>query len=526
MVKKISLLAALLLFLSAILAGCAGQTDVGPLSDQPKEAAQEVIAGLGRDPGVQYGYGAHPPLTRVLETLIGRDVQLSYKPELAKSWDVSDDGLEWTINLQEGVKFHDGSDFNADAAKHNLLRVYGDSPDLFGEIESIDIVDEYTLKVSHSQPFAPFLYSLAWPGAAMISPDAIAEDGSVIEPIGTGPYKRTDWVPGEEMVLEKNENYWGGEPVLEKIVLKNIPDATTRMLALEAGEIDMVIDTGGVLPEHVAILENKPGIDLLSIDGAVPHYMTLNTAKPPFDDVRVRRAIIHAIDTESIIQYALEGYGRVMTSITPHSESKWLHPDSLYDFDNQAQALQLLQDAGWSDENEDGYLEKDGEKFKITFLLNTGLIGRWPYMTIAEIIQQQLGQIGIIVEIKVVEGGLWNTSLREGEADLSIRPWAGISPQTRLQSWLHSEGDQNLAMGINLNNQTIDSLIEQALAATDEAEAMELLYEVQEIAAEEASIIPIYDEVLINAVRDSIKGYQLHPWFHVNWEEIYIIDTE
>ncbi len=490
--------------------------------ESKEETSQEIVAGLGRDAGVQYGYGAHPPLTRVLETLIGRDVELSYKPGLAKSWDVSEDGLKWTLELQEGVKFHDGSAFNSEVVKQNLIRVSETSPDLFGKIESINAVDEYTIEVVHSEPFAPFLYSLAWPGAAIIAPSGIDEEGNVLEPIGTGPYKRTEWVTGEKLILEKNKDYWNGEPILEKITLKNIPDATTRMLALEAGEIDMIIDTGGVLPEHVAMLETNPEVDILTIDGAVPHYMSINTTKAPFDDVNVRKAVMYAINPENIINYALEGYGKVMQSITPHSESAWMHPEPLFEYNNQDEANRLLKEAGWEDSNEDGVLEKDGKDFNITFLLATGLIGRWPYLTIAEIVQEQLGEIGITVEIKVVETGLWKEKLVEGDADLSIRPWAGISPQTRLQAWLHSEGGQNIAMGINLNNSEIDNLIDKALATTDESKAKELLYEVQEMAAKEVSVIPIYDEVLINAVRNNVEGYKLHPWFHVNWEDIYL----
>jgi peptide/nickel transport system substrate-binding protein len=544
--RTISLIACILM-LSIMLTGCAGQKEeVGTETlkeevEQEKaeeeasqeveqeeavqeviEVSQEVVVGLGRDAGTMYGYGAHPPLTRVLEPLIFRDVELSYIPGLATSWEVSDDGLIWTIYLRENVKFHDGSIFNAEAVKHNLERVSERWPDLFGFIKSIDVVDEYTIMVEHNEPFAPFIYSLAWPGAAMISPDAIDEEGKVTEPIGTGPFKRVEWVADDKLVLERNEDWWGGMPKLERITLKYIPDANTRMMALEAGEIDMIIDTGGVLPEQVAMLETRPEIEVLTIDGAVPHYMSLNTNKAPFDDVKVRKAIMYAIDPESIIQYALEGYGKLMTSITPHSEQEGLQAGNLFKFNDPEKAQELLQEAGWVDTDNDGVLDKNGQEFKITFLLATGLIGRWPYMTIAEIVQEQLREMGIIVEIKVVETGLWRESLKIGETDLSIRPWAGISPQTRLQAWLHSEGEQNLAMGIFLSNPHVDELIEQAMRTTDDSVAQELLLEVQEIAAEEVSVIPIYDEVLINAVRECIEGYELHPWFFVNWEDIYV----
>lgn len=502
-----------------MLAGC----PVPQAEEADVEVPQEVIAGLGRDPGVMYGYGAHPSLTRVLEPLVFRDVKLEHKPGLAIAWEVSDDGLVWTIQLREGVKFHDGTPFNAEAVKHNLERVSKRWPEFFGSIKSIEAVGEYTVKVTHEVPFAPFLHSLAWPGAAMISPAAIDDKGKVIEPIGTGPFRRVKWVTGEKMVLERNDEYWGGKPKLEKVTLKVIPDPTTRIMALEVGEIAMIIDTGGVSPEHVPILLMHPEIEVLTVLGAVPHYMTFNTARVPFDDVRVRRAVMYAIDPDSIIRYALEDYGKVMTTVTPHSESEWMHPDPLFQFNNPDEARKLLEEAGWVDTDGDGIREKDGERFEVTFLLSTGLVGRWPYKTIAEIVQSELREIGIRVNIMVVETGLWREKLRRGEAEISIRPWAAISPQERLESWLHSEGTNVLGMGIFYSNPEVDKLIKELMRTTDEKEAKRLAFAIQKIAAQDVPIIPIYDEVLVNAVRDNIRGYELHPWFWVNWEDIYVV---
>ncbi|MCL0037085.1 ABC transporter substrate-binding protein [Dehalococcoidia bacterium] len=518
MVKKAMTLAlvGILVLTTIMLAGCpAPQAEVG--------VPQEVVAGLGRDPGVMYGYGAHPPLTRVLEPLVFRDVKLEHKPGLATSWEVSDDGLTWTIKLREGVRFHDGTPFDAEAVKHNLERVSERWPGRFGLIKSIEAAGEYTVKIIHEEPFVPFLYALAWPGAAMISPAAIDDEGKVSEPIGTGPFKRVEWVPGEKLVMERNEGYWGTRPRLERVTLKVIPDPTTRIMALEAEEIDMIIDTGGVLPEHVPVLLMHPEIEVLTVAGAVPHYMTLNTRSVFFNDTRVRRAIVYAIDPDSIIRYALEGYGKVMTTVTPHSEKAWMYPEPLFHFNSPDRAQELLQEAGWIDTDGDGIREKDGKDFEVTFLLATGLVGRWPYDTIAEIVQAQLREVGIQVEILTVETGLWREKLRRGEAEISMRPWAGISPQTRLDAWLHSEGTNVLGMGIFYSNQEVDKLIEELMRTTDEKEAKRLAFEIQKIAAQDVPIIPIYDEVLVNAIRDNIRGYELHPWFTVNWEDIYVV---
>ncbi len=496
------------------------------LGEEPAvdSSRQEIVAGLGRDPGEQYGYGAHPSLTRVLEPLLFQDVELGLKPGLAHTWTASSDGLTWTIELAENVNFHDGTPFNAEAVVHNLMRVANTWPGRLGSVARIEAVGEFKVEVRHTEPFAPFLYALAWPGSAMISPAAIAEDGKVTEPVGTGPFKRESWDPGEEMVLVRNEDYWGELAKLERITLKFIPDPTTRMMALETGEIQMIIDTGGVLPEHVSTLLLHPEIEVMTIPGAVPHYLSLNTAKAPLDDVKVRQAVVHAIDPESIINFSLEGYGKPMTSVIPHSEQDWLHPQSLYAFNDSARAKELLQSAGWQEAGGSGVLQKDGEELSLKILLSSALVGRWPYMPMAEIMQAQLSDVGFAVQIEVVEAGLWRETLQKGDAHMSMRPWAGISPQSRLQEWLYSTGENTLNMGIFYNNPEMDKLIENLLKTIDDAKAREISLQIQEIAAQEVPVIPIYDEVLINAVRDNIAGFVLHPWFLINWEDIYVED--
>lgn len=518
MSKKLVVLSLCLLLYTGLLSGCGAK----PINE---DIPQLVVAGVGRDPGEAYGYGAHPSLTRVLEPLIFRDAAEGLIPALAIRWEVSADNLTWTLSLREGVKFHDGTPFNAAAVVKNLERIDAMSPGRFGSLEKVEAAGAYVVKVTHSEPFASFLYALAWPGAAMISPAAVDESGKVLEPAGTGPFKRESWEPGKKMTMVRNELYWGGTPRLERIELQVIPDPTTRMMALEAGEIDMIIDTGGVLPEQVVTLRQHPQIEVLTVAGAVPHYLSLNTRAWPLDDLLVRRAIMYAIDPAGIVRHVLEGYGKVMTSVIPYSEQDWLHPDVLFNFNEPLKAGELLQEAGWQ-EGDDGILQKDGKKLEVKFLLSSALTGRFPYQPIAEIIQAQLGEVGIGVEIEVQEAGLWREILQKGEANLSIRPWAGICPQSRLHVWLHSQGEQNLAMGIFYNNPQVDRLTESLLRTIDKNEAMKISFEIQKIAASDLPIIPLYDEILINAVRKNVKGYIIDPRFKVNWEEIYLVFSD
>lgn len=534
MLKKLVVLSFCLLLCAGLLAGCgpkpadvvippaAGSSQTQPEQKEEKaQIPQVVVAGLGRDPGEMYGYGAHPSLTRVLETLVSQDAAKGLIPALATRWQTSADNLTWRLFLREGVSFHDGTPFDAAAVVENLERIAAMSPGRFGSLEKVEAVGANEVKVTHSEPFASFLYALAWPGSAMISPAAVDEAGKVLEPVGTGPFKRESWEPGEKMILVRNHLYWGGTPRLEKIELKYIPDPTTRMMALEAGEIDMIIDTGGVLPEQVATLRLHPQIEVLTVAGAVSHYLSLNTRQWPLDDERVRQAVMHAIDLESIVQHVLEGFGKVMTSVVPYSEQEWRHPDVLFNYNDPQKARELLKQAGWQ-AGADGILQKDGRKFQVKFLLSTALVGRFPYQPIAEIVQAQLGEVGIGVDIEVQETGLWRETLQKGEAGFSIRPWSAICPQSRLYAWLHSAGEQNLAMGMFYHNPEMDRLTETLLRTTDASEAAKIAFQIQELAAREVPLIPLYDEILINAVRKNIQGYKIDPKFKVNWEDIYV----
>jgi len=175
------------------------------------------------------------------------------------------------------------------------------------------------------------------------------------------------------------------------------------------------------------------------------------------------------------------------------------------------------------DHDGDGIRERNGEDFEVIFPLSTGMVSRWPYRAIAGIVQAQLRDIGMRVNIEEIEAGLWSERLKRCEVEISMRPWVAISPQERLHSWLHSNGTNVINMGIFYSNPEMDILIEELKRTTDEEEAKRLAIEIQELAAQDILIIPVYDEILVNAVRDNIRGYKLHPWFTVNWEDIYVV---
>lgn len=354
----------------------------------------------------------------------------------------------------------------------------------------------------------------------MISPDAVDGDRNVLEPIGTGPYKVVEYSPDDKLVLARNEDWWGGMPKLEGMTLRCIPDANSRAMSLETGEIDLIIDTGGVLPEYAETLDADPEIEVLTRLIATSHFLILNGCKTPFNDTRARQAVQYAIDQETIVDTILEGYGLPGKGAITPALAEWVNIeiDAKY---GTNEAEQLLSDAGWSDTDGDGILDKEGQPFEVRLLLHSGMIGRWLYEAIAEVIQSELNDVSIKADIQVLAGGAWSTALKDGEYEMAMTPYTPSGPHIMLYDWFNSEGDMNLMRGMCYNNSRVDELTELGKVTMDQDERNEIYVEVQGIVAEEVPMFPIYYEEMINAQRNNVRGFEPHPWFWINWEDIY-----
>ena len=326
----------------------------------------------------------------IFEGLTRIDKDGAVQPLLAKSWDISADGLTYTFHLQSGVKFSDGTPFSADDVKYSLDTARGEKSvnaqkQLFAKIASVDVVDPATVKVTLSGPQGDFIYNMGWGDAVIVSPKTAATNGT--NPVGTGPYKLGEWVKGDHVTLVKNDTYWGTAPSIEKVVIKFISDPTAAVASILAGDVDAF--GGFPAPEALTQIKADPRFQVIVGTSQGETVLAMNDGKAPLDNVKVREAIAHALDRKAIIDGAEFGYGTPIGSFFPPGDPAYVDLTSISNFD-PAKSKQLLADAGVKD-------------VTLSLKLPPANYAR----AAGPIIQQELADIGIKVDITNVEWADW-----------------------------------------------------------------------------------------------------------------------
>lgn len=323
----------------------------------------------------------------------------SIVPGLAESWDITEDGLTYTFTLHSGVTFHDGTSMDAEDVKFSLDRARAeDSANaqkaLFAGIASVEAVDPTTVKVTLTEPNGNFLFNMAWGDAVIVAPESI--ENIKTSPVGTGAFKFSDWVQGDKIELVKNPDYWGTPAVLDNATFKFISDPTAAFAAVMAEDVDAF--TGFPAPESLAQFEADPRFQVLVGSTEGETILSTNNKQPPFDDVRVRQAVAHAIDRQAIIDGAMFGYGTpIGTHFAPHNPAYVdLTGQSAYD---PEKSKALLAEAGFAD------------GFETTLHLPPPSYARRG----GEIIAAQLAAVGIKAEITNVEWAQWLETVFRGK---------------------------------------------------------------------------------------------------------------
>ncbi|AKB33320.1 Oligopeptide ABC transporter, periplasmic oligopeptide-binding protein OppA [Methanosarcina siciliae HI350] len=444
------------------------------------------------------------------ETLVGVDYEGKITPNLAKSWEVSDDGKNWTFVLREDVLFHDGTPFTAGVMKTSLERSFVRSESIFEKIpiSAIEAPDNRTLVIRLESPFPALPAYLSKAESVALAPGSYDEDGNMLKPIGTGPFIFESWKPEEEVAVVKNPDYWGQTASVDKVIYRIMPEALTRKMLLDSKEIQIAMILS---PEIAEEYTEKDGYTVLQQPIARVRMLGFNTEKEPFDDQRVRQAVNYAIDREAIVTYVLHGYGTTAAGLFPPG-FYWANEEiAPYTYDTE-KAKSLLEEAGWTDTNGDGTLDKNGNPLKITLVTYPE---RAELPSIAEVLQQQLKNVGIETELQVLNVDAANSLRNQGDFDIFLVGRGLLfvpDPDEIMMTDYHSSGTSTDGWGAyRWYNESVDGLLEEARTTSDMAVRKELYDEAQEIIVEEAPVAYLNYYVNIDVTTSDIEGYRLHP---------------
>ncbi|GEN85133.1 ABC transporter substrate-binding protein [Sporosarcina luteola] len=503
----------LMLVLSTVLAACGGNSGSG--SDKDTLVFGRGGDSTSLDPSRVTEGETFKVTVNLFETLLNfGEEDTTVQAGLAKEWN-TDDGLTYTFQLEEGVKFHDGTDFNADAVVKNFERWANGDADkfpyydtMFGGfkddeshvIDSVTADGDYTVIIKLKRPQAPFLKNIAMSMFAIASPTAFEQGDDQFErnPVGTGPFKFVDWKTNDSITIEKFDDYWQeGLPKLNKVVFRSIPDNSARLNALIAGEIDLA---DGINPSDAGKIEENGDLQLIKRPSMNVGYLGLTVTREPFDKKEVRQAMNHAIDKETIINSFFEGQADSAKNPMPPSISGYNDDIEEYDY-NPEKAKELLAKAGYP----------DGFEMELWAMP----VPR-PYMPdgakVAEVIQSNLADIGVKAKIVTYEWGTYLDKASKGEADAFMLGWTGDNGDA--DNFLYALLDEDNIPSNNytyFKNAKMHDLFIEAQTEVDEDKRIELYKEAQEIIHEEAPWVPLAHSTPLLAAAKDLSGFVPHP---------------
>lgn len=439
-------------------------------------------------------------VTRLIyDGLVAFDHELNIVPQLATEWEQIDD-TTWQFTLREGVKFSDGSDFNAEDVKASLERgaqkPRGEA--FIGFIDGVEIVDDYTVNVLLKEPFGPFLQHMATPVAIITSADHLADatdDDLAFDPIGTGPFALEGYEANQSATLVRNDNYWGEAPPLDHVVFHLMPEESSRFAALQAGDVDVIENPP---PNQAEMIRNSSDLQLITGPATRDVRLGFQVQDETLSDPTLRKAIAYGIDAQTIVEFVVEGLAR-------YADNGWLPPEVFtpdppvhIDYDPE-RAKELLAEAGYP----------NGEGLTLQLKTPEGRYLR--DKEIAEAIQQQLGEIGINVELEVMEWAAYLDALDRYDSQMFILGW-GVStgdPAVVARQNLHSESTFNWH---NYKNPEMDQILEEAETTTDQERRRELYQQMTEMIITEDTIMkPIYWKLNLYAAQSTVHEFRPHP---------------
>jgi len=487
----------------------AAQSGGEPAADTEKDTSLVVTVTteiLTLDPQMSGGAAAETLGYQIFDRLVYADEFNNVYPQLATDWEQSEDNLEWTFHLRQGVKFHDGEDFTAADVKNTLARYKSNSATrsyLYSNIKDVVAVDDYTVKIITETPQANLLNTLAYGGGAIMSSKSLqrTDDEIAKEPVGAGPYKLKELGGTEYVVLERYEDYWGGLPDATEIKFIYVSEVSTRVNMLLAGEADFIT---GLTAQDLQQFENNDKFTVKYADSNRVAHIGFNTLKAPFDNVLVRQAMNYAVDKEALVEGVMSGLATVAKSVV--AETTWGFCDygDMYAYDPD-KAKELLAEAGYPDGFSAKVITPDGRYFK-------------DKETVMAVVSQ-LQAVGINLDVEVIDWASYLTKVK-------VAPEAGNDVELYFFGWESSTGEavylENLLFteknwaptGWNTMfyaNEEFEQIHDLAATCLDDDQRMDYLAQTQKILMEDAPWMPLYVYKQVAVYRSDLDNITLLP---------------
>lgn len=427
--------------------------------------------------------------SNIYDTLITCDADWNLIPDIAKDWKVSDDGLEVTFYLNEGVLFHNGRQMTADDVKYSFERLKeAESPkaSMYENIVGIDVIDSNTIKFKTEKLDVDLLCSFAYPWTVIV-PEESADELKT-NPVGTGAYKFVEWTPQESVKLVRNDDYFGQKANIENVEFKLIPDATSQLAALMVGDIDIT----EVTADQIDVLNDTDGVKGYSVPINSIQILALNQENEYLSNEKVRQAIAMAVDKDEIINTVVWGNGTKIGSHLPVSSPYYVDTTDTMPY-NAEKAKELLTEAGYP------------EGFTISLKLPKSY---QTHVDTGQIIADQLSKIGITCNVEVIEWAAWMSDVyTDKKYDMTVVAHSGrLDPYNFLARYKSTSGDY-----LSLLSGDVDTLLDEALQEQDEAKRKEIYAEIQKVLAEEVPCVYIQSLYKFYGLSDHVEGFEEYP---------------